>query len=67
MVKKLKQKKTCKQCGNNDHRVLEFHHLSDKEFNVGEGIKFSKERLLKEIAKCEVLCANCHAKEHYKG
>jgi ribosomal protein S21 len=25
----------------------------------------SLKRLKAEIEKCEVLCANCHAKEHY--
>jgi hypothetical protein len=25
---------------------------------------FSRARMLREIAKCEVLCANCHIKHH---
>jgi predicted transcriptional regulator len=52
----------CKNCKISDFRVLEFHHLSDKLFNVSDGVAwgFSKERILNEISKCEVLCSNCH-------
>jgi hypothetical protein len=52
----------CADCGNNDYRVLEFHHLNDKKFNVSAGIsaRRSVEIIKKEIEKCEVLCANCH-------
>jgi len=60
----------CERCGNGDFRVLHFHHTSaDKEFNVADSVRagFSRERILTEIAKCEVLCANCHAIETYEA
>jgi hypothetical protein len=42
--------------------VMQFDHLKDKEFNIGqEGYHVGIERLLAEIAKCDVVCANCHA------
>lgn len=66
----LNYKKTlsCNRCGNNDYRVLQFHHTdSNKEFNVSEKIGQRKlSSLMNEISKCEVLCANCHFIEHYR-
>lgn len=52
----------CSDCGNTDYRVLDFDHLKDKEFNISDGIKwgYSLERIKAEIAKCEVVCSNCH-------
>ena len=52
----------CKICGYNEHaEALVFHHRNpkEKEFNIGN-VRVSRKRLLKEIAKCDVLCANCH-------
>lgn len=57
---------SCCNCGNSDHRVLQFHHLRDKEFNIADFGKKSITTILNEISKCRVLCANCHAIEHYK-
>ncbi len=33
---------------------------------MGVTRRMSKERILKEIAKCDVLCRNCHAKLHWE-
>lgn len=66
-----KQTLACADCGVADHRVLEFHHRdkSTKEGKISDwvtkGIK-SKENILVEIAKCDVLCANCHRILHYE-
>lgn len=65
----LKAVVKCVRCGETHPATLQFHHLNpeQKEFILAEAVNrgFSKERIQKEIAKCEVLCANCHAKEHY--
>jgi hypothetical protein len=51
------------ECGETNILKLEFDHLNDKEFNISEGITmgFAWKRMEKEINKCQVLCANCHA------
>lgn len=58
-----KSKLKCKDCGMNDFRCIEFHHIDDnKSFNIGDAVKrgLSREAILKEIDKCVPLCANCH-------
>jgi len=52
----------CTDCGNRyPAYVMQFDHLSDKEFNVSQGHAKSFASVLKEIEKCEIVCANCHA------
>jgi len=67
----LEFKKTlkCNRCGFSHPAALQFHHTdpSTKEASVSAVAKsWSLKRLQEEIAKCEVLCANCHAIEHCK-
>ncbi|MGC2234561.1 MAG: hypothetical protein WA584_00180 [Pyrinomonadaceae bacterium] len=60
----------CVRCGENHSATLTFHKdRSDKSFEIGNAIRFgvSLKRLIAEIKKCEVLCANCHAKEHWRN
>jgi hypothetical protein len=41
--------------------VMDFDHLRDKKLNIGKGYTtVGKRRLIEEIAKCDVVCANCH-------
>lgn len=59
----------CIRCGYDKClQALEFHHLipEEKEFNYSEYRDFNKEKLLKELDKCILLCSNCHREEHYK-
>lgn len=67
-VELYKKEHPCVRCGENDYRCLTFHHLRDKKHNVSAmpSSGFRWETILKEINKCEVLCANCHAREHYR-
>lgn len=56
----------CVDCGETDPIVLEFDHISDKEYDVSKLNHSSFETLLEEIAKCEVRCANCHRRKTSK-
>jgi acetylornithine/succinyldiaminopimelate/putrescine aminotransferase len=59
----------CVRCGENHPATLQFHHRNyeEKEFEIAlyTTLGISKARLLAEIEKCDVICANCHAKEHW--
>lgn len=63
-----KEKYGCYKCGTKDYRVLDFHHLRDKEFNIGYANynHLAFDRVKKEIEKCAVVCANCHRIIHFK-
>lgn len=55
--------KPCYDCKKNyPYYVMDFDHLKDKEFNIANAIahRISKTKILREIRKCEVVCANCH-------
>lgn len=69
-LSEYKKTLTCKRCGINDFRVLDFHHQDPKEkdFAVANMIRLglSREKVLIEIAKCEVLCSNCHRIRHWE-
>lgn len=67
--KKYKRSLLCEMCGEDHPACLEFHHLdpTQKKFSVSQRRwRPSLEKLIEEIAKCRVLCANCHRKEHYR-
>jgi hypothetical protein len=58
---------SCIDCGESDPIVLEFDHQVDKKFNISRGAgTMSFDKLMNEISKCEVVCANCHRKRTAK-
>ncbi len=68
-LKEYKKTLQCEECGENHPACLDFHHINPKEktFALGRINKFLSIKLLQnEIAKCRVLCANCHRKEHHE-
>ncbi len=51
----------CQDCGNTyDPEVMDFDHIDGKIKNVSQMTTYSKERILQEIQKCDVICSNCH-------
>jgi len=47
--------------------VFDFHHKSAKDFAISYAfISRSIAATAAEIAKCELLCSNCHRMEHYR-
>lgn len=67
--KNYKNSLSCEKCGEDHISCLQFHHIdkNDKRFNIsyGASVAFSINKILEEIEKCIVLCANCHFKLHY--
>jgi hypothetical protein len=59
----------CIKCGYDKCiRALEFHHRNpnEKEFAISyKGETKKIEKLLEEVDKCDLLCANCHRETHY--
>lgn len=62
-ISEYKQAKGCKVCGYNAHPfALDFDHRDpgEKLMNVARMMTRPRAMLDAEIAKCDVLCANCH-------
>jgi len=62
-------KHPCVDCGERDPIVLEFDHRPDteKSFSISDitSYNFSMARIIAEIEKCDVRCANCHRRITY--
>lgn len=60
-VRRLKEV-PCTDCGQQyAYYVMDFDHLDDKTDNINTLIRnYGRARVLAEIAKCEVVCSNCH-------
>jgi hypothetical protein len=62
--------KPCADCGHSfPSYVMDFHHRdpSTKLFGIGDAPR-GKQQLIAEVAKCDVICANCHReRDHSQG
>ncbi len=61
----------CNNCGLVEHTLgfFEFHHRDPKEKDreVGSMLNSASfEKVLEEVEKCDMLCPNCHKREHLK-
>lgn len=65
----LRSSMSCSLCGENHPATLDFHHRnpSDKGMEITTMVSngYSKKRILDEVAKCDILCSNCHRKLHW--
>ena len=66
----LKHMKPCTDCKNRHPAwIMQWDHVrGEKDFQLANVTKtnISKERILAEIEKCELVCANCHAERTYR-
>lgn len=70
-VAAIKASRGCVDCGVGDPVVLDFDHRPgvEKCFNVSDAVRkgLGRDRILLEIEKCDVRCANCHRRmEHLR-
>lgn len=63
MLNKIKSA-GCTRCSEKDVRCIDFHHIKGKDKKLSSMWGWNQERVLHEVAKCILLCANCHRKEH---
>ena len=62
----------CSSCGyDKTFAALDFHHTRDKVFHIPSKLmkaptEPNKREMAEEVAKCIVLCANCHRELHHK-
>jgi hypothetical protein len=70
LINEQKQGKACVRCGITDPRVLDFHHRDPEQklSSLSDLWKRNpgKQAVIDEIAKCELLCANCHRILHWE-
>lgn len=63
-VRKIKETKPCTDCGQMFHfSQMDFDHISDdKKTNIATlaNSSISIKEIKKELAKCELVCSNCH-------
>lgn len=61
-----KRGRACVDCGYSNNEfpaTLDFDHLptsEKKKINLSQGVSWGIDKLLAEIAKCEIVCSNCH-------
>lgn len=70
-LKKLMMKMkggVCQHCGISGHpSIFDFHHVdpSSKKLRLS-GVRILTEKVREELAKCILLCSNCHRTHHWK-
>lgn len=58
-------KTKCCICGETAKCCLEFHHVSQKNFNISRSLKYiTPKQLINELKLTVCICKNCHSKLH---
>jgi hypothetical protein len=63
VLSSIKVERGCKVCGyNKSPEALDFHHRDPKtkRFHISQKLGCNLDRVLGEVEKCDVICANCH-------
>lgn len=67
-IQEYKRTHPCIRCGESDAVCLDFHHRDPVkkfiEVSLMGNRGYGQEKILTEITKCDILCANCHRKFH---
>jgi hypothetical protein len=70
-LENYKSNLVCSKCGENHPATIDFHHKKGymKERAISQLVYdgYSINKIKEELNKCEILCANCHRKLHYKN
>ena len=74
LIQRYKESVGCSQCGEQDVRCLDLHHIDPKTKNKklkkdrsrGGMQGLSYKEIVNEIMLCIVLCSNCHRKRETK-
>ena len=67
--KEFKATLSCTKCGFDHPAALDFHHTdpTQKDGNIHRYVSNNQpKKTFEEVAKCIVLCANCHRIHHYE-
>jgi len=61
-IREIKENVGCYFCEESRSACLDFHHegYEQKCFVVSEILNYNRDKLINEIKKCIVVCANCH-------
>lgn len=66
-VQELKESSPCADCGEfYPFFLMDFDHIGPKCNNIPKLLGGSRDILLREIAKCELVCAMCHRVRSYE-
>lgn len=65
----FKKTLVCEKCGESHPATIDFHHIDKNDPTKKHVNRLIKNRLYaqayKEVAKCMIVCANCHRKIHW--